>query len=364
MRLVAVAQALHDAHRLLFIGLVDVDHLEAAGQGGILFHVLAILVHGGGANDLDFATGKGRLHDGGRVHGAFGGASADQGVDFIDEQQDVPCVLHFLDALLQAVLELTAVLAACHQGGNIQHDQALAAKDVRHLVGCHQLGQALCHGGLAHAGLADEQRVVLLTAGKDLHAALDFARTPNHRVKLAVTSTLGQVDAVLLQRAVRGGGAVEHVSAGVDGALPHQIVQSGAYRVRGYPQAGQGIDGGALPFPHDAQEQVLGGNVALAHLHGLAQGVFQHPLSAVAEAQVTGKVGGFVNGNDGPDGIHHRFVLHVQAVQGLGGKAVAFLDQAKEQVLRAHLGLMELARLLLGQDQDLAALVGKLIERH
>ncbi len=67
MLFVAVAQALEnvDSH---FLGrLRHLNGLEAALQCGILLNVLVILVHGGGANALNFTTGETRLQNVGSV---------------------------------------------------------------------------------------------------------------------------------------------------------------------------------------------------------------------------------------------------------------------------------------------------------
>ena len=139
MRLVLVAQALQDADRLLLGGLVDHDRLEAALERGVLLEVLAVLVDGGRADDLDLAAGQRRLQDGGGVDGALGRAGADQRVHLVDEQDDVLGVDHLFDDLLQALLELAAVLAAGDQGRHVERDQALAAQDVGYLVGHDEL---------------------------------------------------------------------------------------------------------------------------------------------------------------------------------------------------------------------------------
>ena len=76
-------------------------------------------------------------------------------------------------------------------------------------------GQALDDGGLAHAGLADEDRVVLGAAGEDLDDAADLLVAADDRVELALAGHLGEVAAVLLQGlvAVLGGLAGDPVAA-------------------------------------------------------------------------------------------------------------------------------------------------------
>ena len=61
-------------------------------------------------------------------------------------------------------------------------------------------GQAFGDGGLAHAGLADQQRVVLAAAAQDLDHALDLVLAADQRIDLAVLGGLVQVLRELLQR--------------------------------------------------------------------------------------------------------------------------------------------------------------------
>ena len=58
VRLVLVAQALHDAHGLLLVGLVDGERLEATLQRGVLLQMLAEFLQRGGADDLNLAAGQ------------------------------------------------------------------------------------------------------------------------------------------------------------------------------------------------------------------------------------------------------------------------------------------------------------------
>ncbi len=97
--------------------------------------MLAVFVDRGGADDLDLAARQRRLEDGAGIDGALGRTRTDNRVHLIDEQDDVVGVLDLLDALLQAVLELAAILAAGHKSGHVEREQALAAQDIGNLVG-------------------------------------------------------------------------------------------------------------------------------------------------------------------------------------------------------------------------------------
>ena len=62
------------------------------------------------------------------------------------------------------------------------------------------LRQAFDDRGLAHAGFADQHRVVLGAALQYLDRAADLVVAPDHRVELALAGALGQVYGVFFQR--------------------------------------------------------------------------------------------------------------------------------------------------------------------
>ena len=110
--LVAVAQALQDLDGVGDRGLLDLDRLEAALEGGVLLEVLAVLVERGGADGLQLAAGQHRLEDRRGVDGALGRTGTDEGVDLVDEQDDVAAGPDLLEHLLEALLEVAAVAAS------------------------------------------------------------------------------------------------------------------------------------------------------------------------------------------------------------------------------------------------------------
>ena len=147
-------------------GLAHGDGLEPALQGRVLLDVLAVLVQGGGADDADLAAGQSGLEDVGGVHGALGRACAHDGVQLVDEQDDVAGLLHLVDGVLDALLELAAVLGAGHHAGQVQRQDALVQQLLGHVAGGDALGQTLGDGRLAHAGLTDQHGVVLACGGR------------------------------------------------------------------------------------------------------------------------------------------------------------------------------------------------------
>ncbi len=87
--LVARSQALEDGDGVFDAGLFHEYGREAAFEGGVLFDVLAVLIQRGGADALHFAAGEGGLEHVGGVDGALRGAGADDGVELVDEEDDL-----------------------------------------------------------------------------------------------------------------------------------------------------------------------------------------------------------------------------------------------------------------------------------
>src|SRR5690606_32172163 len=193
VRLVAVAQALEDLDRVRDRGLVDLDRLEAALERGVLFDVLAVLLEGGRTDRLQFAAGQHGLEDAGGVDRALGGTGPDEGVDLVDEQDDVAAGADLLEHLLQALLEVAAVAGARDQGAEVEGVELLVLQRLRDVAGDDRLGQALDDRALADAGLTDEDRVVLRAPREHLHHALGLHLAPDDRVELALAGGLGEV---------------------------------------------------------------------------------------------------------------------------------------------------------------------------
>src|SRR5207244_9650835 len=106
--------------------------LEAALERGVALDVLAELVERRRPDALQLPARERRLEDVGRVDRALGGTRADERVQLVDEQDDVVRVTELLDDLLEALLELTAVLRARDERADVQREDALALQRLRH----------------------------------------------------------------------------------------------------------------------------------------------------------------------------------------------------------------------------------------
>src|SRR5687768_3772326 len=180
--LVALAQAAQNRDRVLDGRLTDKHRLETPLQSGILLDVLPILVERRGADRVEFAAGQHRLEHLRRVHRALGGTGSDNGVELVDEQDDL--TLGFRDLLqdrLQALLELASILGAGDQRSHIESKNLLVLQAFRHIPADDALRQALDDGGLADTWLTDQYRVVFCAPAEDLDDAADLFVAANDR---------------------------------------------------------------------------------------------------------------------------------------------------------------------------------------
>ena len=89
VQLVALLEATQYGDGVLHRRLGDQHLLETALQGGVFFHVLPVLVQGGGAHAVQLAASQGGLEHIARIHGALGLAGAHHGMQLVDEEDDI-----------------------------------------------------------------------------------------------------------------------------------------------------------------------------------------------------------------------------------------------------------------------------------
>ena len=204
--LVALLQATQDGDGSRLVGLIHHYLLESALQGLVGLEVLLVFVEGGGAHATQFATCQSRLQDVGGIHRALTAACAHQGVDLVDEEDDVVAggivavgFLHLLDDALQSVLELALVHCTGYQCAHVERVDLLLLQVLGYVTAHDTLCQALRNGGLACTRLADQYGVVLGPSTQDLQHTSDFLVTTNHGVELSLSGELTQVLGILVQ---------------------------------------------------------------------------------------------------------------------------------------------------------------------
>ncbi len=284
MALVPLAQTPEDRDGVLHARLVDQDRLEAPLERGILLDVLLVLVEGGGPDAVQLAAGQRGLEQVARVHRALRGARADHGVQLVDEEDDL--ALRLLDRLehgLQPLLELAAVLGPRDQRAHVQGDDALALEALRHVPADDPLREPLHDRGLAHAGRANQDRIVLGPAREDLDHPPDLLVAADDRVELALLGERGEVAPVLVERLVgalrvraRDPLAAAHRRRRLQQLLAGEPRRSQRFRHRAVLALGQG------------QQQVLDAHVLVLHLPGEGLRRVQHLVRPRGDVELAG----------------------------------------------------------------------------
>ncbi len=180
-------EALHDLDRIIDRRLIDVDLLEATDQSPVLFEELAVFLVGGRTDAADLPGGQGRLQQVRRIHGAAGcGAGTDDRVDLVDEQDRARELFQFLDDLLQAFLEVTAIAGAGEQRAHVEREDRRIGERFGNLALDDPLGETFGDRRLADAGITHVKRVVLRTAAQDLDGSVDLGMATDQRIDAAV----------------------------------------------------------------------------------------------------------------------------------------------------------------------------------
>ena len=147
-----------------------------------------------------------------------------------------------------------------------------------HIPGDDPLGQALNDGGLAHPGLADQDRVVLGAAREHLHDPPNLFVPADDGVELAQPGQIGEVAAEFLQ------GLVFFFRVGVGDALGAADLLQDLEKC--IPRdAGLGQNPAGLPalLVEEGEKDVLDADVLVLHLAGLGKSGLQQGFAAVRE---------------------------------------------------------------------------------
>ncbi len=158
---VLVLDAVDDLDGILLAGRWNFDGLEAALERAVLLDGLAILGGCGCADALNFASAERGLEDIGGVERAFGRACADQGVQFVDEDDAVLVLHQLLHDGLQSLFKLAAILCSGDDEAEVEREDTLVGEEGRDFTVGDLLRQAFDDGGFTNSGLADEDGIVL-----------------------------------------------------------------------------------------------------------------------------------------------------------------------------------------------------------
>src|SRR2546430_2502101 len=342
--------------------LVDEHRLETALEGRVLLDVLAVFVESRRADALDLATRERGLEDVGGVDRAFGRSCADQRVQLVDEQHHLAARADLVEDLLQALLELAAVLRARDQCAHVERQHALVLQGLGHVAQVDLLGEAFRDCGLADARLTDQRRVVLGPAAEDLDHALDLLLATDDRVELVATRELREVAAELveqrrLRRLLRRG-----LGLGLGARVVQQPFDLSADLFQVRAQIFEHVRGDTLAFDEQAEQEVLRTDVVVTHAPRLFEGDLDDLLHARRRDDLL---------DDDPlvptehrlDRLADLADLHAKVVQNLGGKAFTLAEQSQEKVLCADIAVVRSFCFFLGERQNFLGPLSESLKR-
>ena len=341
VRLVALLQAAQDRDRVCDRRLADEDRLEAALERGVLLDVLAVLVERRCADGSQLAAREHRLQEVACADGAFGCPCADDGVQLVDEEDDLALGrLDLVEDGLQPFLELASVFGAGEQRTDVERPDALPLEAFRDVAGDDALREPLDDRGLAHAGVADQDGVVLRAAREHLDHAPYFLVAADHRVELAVLGCGSQVAAELLERLV---GLLRILRR-------HALPAAHRLDLRLELVAGNDVE---------REQQVLGRDVVVLHPFRLVRRGVEHTRERGGDVRL------LLHPLNGRLGAQRSLGLRAQ-LGGVGHELLRQLlvEQRQQQMLGVELGVAKAARKLLRRSDRLLALDRQLVEVH
>ena len=193
MVLVAVLDVLEDGDGVFGTRRLKCDALETTVKGSVLFNGLSELVDGGGSNALYLAACQGRFEDVCSVERTRSPSGTDDGMDFVDEENNLAVVLQFINEASQPFFKLSAVLCTSDERCHIQGNDAFVGNRMGNIPLDYPLCQSFDKGGFSDSGLSDEDGIVFLSSGKYLCRTLYFAATAYNGVEHPIACSLRKV---------------------------------------------------------------------------------------------------------------------------------------------------------------------------
>jgi hypothetical protein len=352
--LVVALQTFENLDGLFEARLADLDLLEAAGQRAVALEGGLVLGVGGRADAANLAGGEHRLDDVRGVHRAAGdGARADDGVNLVDEEDDVLLLPQGADDRLEALLELAAVLRAREQRAHVERVDLGTLQRLGHRALVNLEREPLGNRGLADAGVADVDGVVLAPPAEDLNRARNLGLAADERVDLAFGGARDEVSGEGGERVARPGRVLLLVGAALGDEAPaagldlrdavREVVEHVEAR---HALLLEEVDGVRVGRLEEGGEDVAAVHLALPRPFGLEQRVLDDALEGgrvLGQRVARGGHGFELLVEERLQLAHERLGAPAAVAQDVGRRLV--VEQRVEEVFERHVLVPPLDRL-------------------
>ncbi len=195
------AQPLHDLDGIWDRGLVDVDLLEPAHESPVLFKELTIFLVGGRTNAADRSRGQSRLQKVRSIErSARGCPRADHRMDLVDEKNDVVLLFELFHDRLEPFLEIAAITRARQKRTHVERIDYCGFEHFGNVTLDDPPGQTFGDSGLANAGIAHIERIVLGATAKHLNCTLKLDAAADQRIDLSGPGLVVEIDTEIGKR--------------------------------------------------------------------------------------------------------------------------------------------------------------------
>ncbi len=200
MHFVALLQPAQNRDRIFHARLFHQHRLETPLERSVFLDVLAIFIERRRADRAQLAARQHRLKHVRRIDGTFRRASADNCVQLVDEQNDLPLRIgHFFQERFQTILKFAAELRARDHRPDVHRDDPFVLERIGHVAADDAPRQAFHDCSFADARIADQHRIIFRPAREHLHDAPDFVVASDYRINLSAPRQLGQVAPIFFQ---------------------------------------------------------------------------------------------------------------------------------------------------------------------
>ena len=196
---ISILDPVKDVQRFLFAGGDHLNRLKTPFQGTVLLNGPPEFIRRSGSETLDLTSGQSWFENVGGIQGAFRRSRPHQGVEFINEDDEVGVLHELLDDGFESLFELSTVLGTGYDQRDIEGQQPLVTEHGGNIPIHNLLGQPFDDGRLSDTRLSNQDRIVLGPATQDLNDSFHFGLPPDQWIQGSRNCRIGQIAAELGQ---------------------------------------------------------------------------------------------------------------------------------------------------------------------